>query len=257
MERVGAVGAPRQPWHQPDRVGGRARSPRTRTAARSRVRCTNTARAALALNFTPATLDKTMATLTHRVHLNDVPEVVPTANWNYNAAATALTLTGGFVANDIYEFKYIARDPEIAGLGFAAVRDLNSWIKYGTAAERQPAAQLRHADLYGNLVATRTVAERLSLSRVQRRRKRQKGPRWHHELDLRRQWHQHELPVLAVRPHGAQPAGSPLPGEPVPVRQRDRRPIRIPGRPTAVMRSARRPTPARSGWRSIPPTSTG
>ena len=90
------------------------------------------------LSFTPATLDKSMAKLTHRVHLNDVPEVVPTAIWNYNAAATALTLTGGFVANDIYEFTYIAKDPEIAGLGFAAVRDLNSWIKYGTAAEGNP-----------------------------------------------------------------------------------------------------------------------
>ena len=102
-----------------------------------------------------------MAKLTHRVHLNDVPVTVDPALWNYNATATALTLTGGFVANDIYEFSYIAKDPEIAGLGFAAVRDFNSWIKYGTAAEGNPVAQLHHADLYGDLVATRTVAERL------------------------------------------------------------------------------------------------
>ena len=32
----------------------------------------------------------------------------------------------------------MAKDPEIAGLGFAAVRDLNSWLKYGTAAEGNP-----------------------------------------------------------------------------------------------------------------------
>src|SRR5215471_5501848 len=51
------------------------------------------------------------------------------------AAGTAISLAGGsFVANDIYEFSYTAKDPTIAGLGFAAVRDLNSWIKYGTAA---------------------------------------------------------------------------------------------------------------------------
>ena len=30
-------------------------------------------------------------------------------------------------------------------------------------------------------------------------------------MDLRRQRHRHELPVLAVRPHRAQPAGSPYP----------------------------------------------
>src|SRR5262249_45783709 len=50
--------------------------------------------------------DKTTAVLTHRVHLDDVAQVVPAANWNYNADGTAITLTGGFVANDIYEFSY-------------------------------------------------------------------------------------------------------------------------------------------------------
>ncbi|HVE51039.1 MAG TPA: alpha/beta hydrolase domain-containing protein [Casimicrobiaceae bacterium] len=92
------------------------------------------------LNYTPATLDKTLAKLTHRVHLNDVPVTVDPTLWNYNATATQLTLSGGFVPNDIYEFSYIAKDPEVAGLGFAAVRDMNSWIKYGTAADGNPLA---------------------------------------------------------------------------------------------------------------------
>ena len=95
---------------------------------------------AISLSYTPASLDKNAATLTHRVHLNDPPVVVPAANWDYNATATGMTLAGGFVANDIYEFAYVAKDPTIAGLGFAAVRDLNSWIKYGTAAEANPLA---------------------------------------------------------------------------------------------------------------------
>jgi hypothetical protein len=88
---------------------------------------------AISLSYPPATLDKTTATLTHRVHLDDVPQVVPAANWNYNATATGLTLaTPGFVTNDIYEFSYTAKDPTVAGLGFAAVRDWNSWLKYAT-----------------------------------------------------------------------------------------------------------------------------
>jgi len=79
------------------------------------------------------TADKTTAKLTHRVHMDDVPVPVAAANWSYNAAGTVITLTGGFVPNDIYEFSYTAKDPTVAGLGFAAVRDWNSWLKYETA----------------------------------------------------------------------------------------------------------------------------
>ena len=37
-----------------------------------------------------------------------------------------------FVANDIYEFSYIAKDPTVNGLGFAAIRDWNAFLKYET-----------------------------------------------------------------------------------------------------------------------------
>src|SRR4029077_21172919 len=36
-----------------------------------------------ALNYPAATLDPTKATLTHRVHLDDVPQVVPASGWEY------------------------------------------------------------------------------------------------------------------------------------------------------------------------------
>ena len=89
---------------------------------------------AISLSYPPATLDKATATLTHRVHMDDPADLVPAANWDYNAAATALTLVPpGFIANDIYEFSYTAKDPTVAGLGFAAVRDWNSWLKYAAA----------------------------------------------------------------------------------------------------------------------------
>ena len=83
------------------------------------------------LHYAAATLDKTTATLTHRVHLNDAPQVIPAAGWNYNAAGTAISLVGGsFVANDIYEFAYIAKDPKVNGLGFAAIRDWMEFLRY-------------------------------------------------------------------------------------------------------------------------------
>ena len=89
------------------------------------------AASSVALSYPAATLDKTQATLTHRVHLNDAPQVIPASGWNYNAAGTAISLVGGnFAANDIYEFAYTAKDPKVNGLGFAAVRDWMEFLRY-------------------------------------------------------------------------------------------------------------------------------
>jgi hypothetical protein len=67
--------------------------------------------------------------------LNDVPQIVPASGWQYNANGTAITLlpaATAFVANDIYEFSYTAKDPTVNGVGFAAVRDWNAWLRYET-----------------------------------------------------------------------------------------------------------------------------
>lgn len=76
--------------------------------------------------------DKTTEVLTHRVHLDDTPNVVPAANWSYNAGGTTITVAGNFVPNDIYEFSYTAKNPTVNGLGFAAIRDWNAWLRYET-----------------------------------------------------------------------------------------------------------------------------
>ena len=89
------------------------------------------------LGYPAATPDKTQATLTHRVHLNDPPVEIPAAGWEYaNASLTAIRLLPAgtaFTANDIYEFSYTAIDPTVNGLGFAAVRDWNAWLRYELA----------------------------------------------------------------------------------------------------------------------------
>jgi len=79
--------------------------------------------------------DPASATLTHRIHLDDSPQIVPASGWAYtNPSNTAIKLTSGsFVANDIYEFSYIAKNPTVNGLGFAAIRDFNSFLRYATA----------------------------------------------------------------------------------------------------------------------------
>ena len=67
--------------------------------------------------------------------MNDKPEVIPASGWRYNDKGTAISLQPAgtaFVAGDIYEFSYTAKDPTVNGLGFAAVRDWNAFLKYET-----------------------------------------------------------------------------------------------------------------------------
>jgi hypothetical protein len=103
--------------------------------------------ASYALNYKPTTLDRTKATLTHRVHLDDVPQVVPASGWEYTDNGTSIRLLPAgtaFVPNDIYEFSYTAKDPTVNGIGFAAVRDFNSFLRYSaedSAGTRNPLAR--------------------------------------------------------------------------------------------------------------------
>jgi len=92
-----------------------------------------TSSASYALTYPAATLDQGKATLTHRLHLDDTPDVLPASDWEYtDSTGTAIRLTAGnFVANDIYEFSYTAKDPTVNALGFAAIRDFNAWLRYG------------------------------------------------------------------------------------------------------------------------------
>jgi hypothetical protein len=85
------------------------------------------------LAYPAATLDKSKATLTRRAHLNDTPQVVPASGWQYNADGTEIALLPAgtkFAPNDIYEFTYTAKDPTVNGVGFAAVRDWNAFLRY-------------------------------------------------------------------------------------------------------------------------------
>jgi alpha/beta hydrolase family protein len=92
-------------------------------------------KASYVLAYPAATLDQSKATLTHRVRLNDIPEAVPASGWQYNADGTSIALLPAgtaFIQNDIYEFSYVAKDPTVNGIGFAAVRDWNAWLRYET-----------------------------------------------------------------------------------------------------------------------------
>ncbi|HEX3985609.1 MAG TPA: alpha/beta hydrolase domain-containing protein [Acidobacteriaceae bacterium] len=76
--------------------------------------------------------------------------VIPRAQWSFMQPGTArfvpiaqghrleaphgsIHLNAGFQPGRIYELVYVVKDPVVAGLGFAAVRDFVSWLKYGSA----------------------------------------------------------------------------------------------------------------------------
>jgi hypothetical protein len=74
------------------------------------------------------------ATLTVRQCEQDPRALVPAANWHFKSDTTIeITRPAGFDAGAIYEFIYPARDPIVMGLGFAAVRDLVSFMRRESA----------------------------------------------------------------------------------------------------------------------------
>jgi Alpha/beta hydrolase domain len=99
----------------------------------------------LPLTYSPASLDQSKAMLTVRENYGDTPQVVPAAEWTYSTACTAQTdyfsptcvkLTAGnfgapgtFGPTALYEFTYIAQNPNIAGLGLAALRDFATFLR--------------------------------------------------------------------------------------------------------------------------------
>jgi hypothetical protein len=89
------------------------------------------------LNYAAATPDKSQATLTVRENYGDDPNVIPASGWDYtDATLTAVKLASGafgapgsFGPTALYEFTYTARNPIIGGLGFAALRDLATFLR--------------------------------------------------------------------------------------------------------------------------------
>jgi Alpha/beta hydrolase domain/HYR domain len=87
-----------------------------------------------ALTYPAATLDKAQATLTVRLHYDDPPLAIPPSGWQYTSASgTAIELLPiptTFQQSALYEFTYQAKNPRVAGLQFAAVRDIADFLRH-------------------------------------------------------------------------------------------------------------------------------
>ena len=83
------------------------------------------------LTYPAAAMDKSLASLTVRTKYDDPPMTISATGWEYVNALSIRLLPAGtpFTEGRLYDFTYPARDPLVAGLGFAATRDLAAFFR--------------------------------------------------------------------------------------------------------------------------------
>jgi hypothetical protein len=81
---------------------------------------------------TPIDPDSSSAALTVRDSEVGPYQTIRRDQWRFSSDLQQVVVPGGFEPSRIYELVYEARDPAIAGLALAGVRDIVSFFKYGS-----------------------------------------------------------------------------------------------------------------------------
>lgn len=80
--------------------------------------------------------DRAAATMTVRDHITAPRTTIPRDQWSFTADGGHVDYPAGFEPGRYYEVVYTAKDPAVAGLGMAAVRDYISYIKQNGEVKR-------------------------------------------------------------------------------------------------------------------------
>jgi hypothetical protein len=120
------------------------------------------------LSYPTADLDPAKAKLSVRARESDSRATPADLSFAFEAAnKISITRPDGYDAGAIYEFIYLAKDPKVMGLGFAASRDVVSFLRYDTAdaaAGTNPlAGQIDHAIAWGASQSGRFLQDLLYL----------------------------------------------------------------------------------------------
>ena len=103
-------------------------------------------------SYETVSLDNTGLVLTKRAHETDTRILIPNSEWAFSdcnksafpgeVSSIMISLKDGFEPKYIYELIYTAKNPLVLGLGFAAIRDMASYLKNEklTAVSSQPSA---------------------------------------------------------------------------------------------------------------------
>jgi hypothetical protein len=124
-------------------------------------------------SYESVTLNNSGAVLTQRVHQDDPRQLIPNNQWSFAdctttpfpgiPSTTQICINGGFDTNHIYELIYTAKNPTVLGLGFAAMRDLASFLHNETSSANPLAGVIQKAIMYGVSQTGRTVRTFLDL----------------------------------------------------------------------------------------------
>jgi hypothetical protein len=108
--------------------------------------------------YEAADVDEREAVLIVRNQPDGEYETIPRSRWRFARVdggrvvddARHIHLDGGFAKGRLYQVAYTAVGARVLGLGMVALRDCAAWLRYGSAADGNPAAGvLRHAYAYG------------------------------------------------------------------------------------------------------------
>ena len=86
--------------------------------------------------------------LTVRDQVEGPRTAIPRADWHIENGATIVP-KNGFDPGRIYELVYTSENPPVAGTGFAAVRDVISWLRYGSFVAGAPTPMIPLKRAYG------------------------------------------------------------------------------------------------------------
>ncbi len=115
------------------------------------------------LTFAATSMDKNAARLLVRNSNDEEPSLVPADRWEFVNARTIRLLPAGtpFRVGAIYQLVYKAANPPVSGIGFAATRDLVSFLRHAAADDAGTPNPLANA---GRPAITRALAHGTSQS---------------------------------------------------------------------------------------------
>ena len=122
------------------------------------------------LNYPAASTDRAKARLTVRDRQSDQRTEIPAERWEFADARAVRLLPKGtkFTTAAIYELWYEATQPKVVGIGFAATRDVVSFLRYQRADDNGSANPLnahgiRHALAFGGSQSGRFLRHHIEL----------------------------------------------------------------------------------------------
>lgn len=115
------------------------------------------------LSHEVALLKEPRPRLTVRERADDPPQELPLSQWTF-VDRRAIKLNDGAKPKPghLYELRYVARNPKVQGLGFAATRDVVSWLRYDPAATAVTGRPITHALAIGFSQAGRYLRNHIS-----------------------------------------------------------------------------------------------